>query len=349
MRPSEISRRRFLRRATGAAGGAALAAAALPHAVASAPPTATATDIVPLGRTGLRISRLGMGTGSIGGRIQRELGQDAFTRLLRHGYDRGLTYIDTADSYGTHGMVRQAIRGLPREKLFIQTKLPGLPEKPAEEIDRMLGELGVDHVDSLLVHCASTPGWDTERAAVIDAVRRAQEAGKARVIGVSCHSLPALTLATRLDWVQVHLVRVNPQGAYMDTPEPTWNAKSDDRNVGPVLERLRVMRARGRGVIGMKLIGNGDFQKPEDRERSIRFAMRPGLLDAAVIGFKSPAEIDEAIERANRALARTATGVAATARSQIDEPGRRARPTSQVRPPAARWIRAPAMSGTRRT
>ena len=109
-----------------------------------------------------------------------------------------------------------------------------------------------------------------------------------------------------MDWVDVNLVRINPQGAHIDTPVEKWDAKSDASYLPSVLEQIKVMRQNRHGVIGMKIIGNGDFTKPEDREKSIRFTMQSGLVDAVVIGFKSAAEIDEAILHINRALAQTA-------------------------------------------
>jgi len=263
----------------------------------------TATDQVKLGKTGLKISRLGLGAGSKGGSIQRALGQDGFNRLIRYAYDQGITYIDTADSYRTHEMVREAIKGLPREKLFIQSKMPGTPDNPLEVLDRYRKELGVEYIDSLLTHCTVTAAWDDERRRILDALEQAKENKIIRAHGVSCHSLPAVTLAAKLPWVDVNLVRINPQGAHMDTPAERWDAPSDASAVEPVIQQIKEMRKNGHGVIGMKIIGDGDFTKAEDREKSIRFTMQSGLVDAVVIGFKSPAEIDEAIERINRALA----------------------------------------------
>jgi predicted aldo/keto reductase-like oxidoreductase len=203
-------------------------------------------------------------------------------------------------------MVREAIKGLPREKLFIQSKMSGVPEKPLEVLDRFRKELGVDYIDSLLTHCGVTANWDDERRRVLDALDEAKDKKIILAHGISCHSLPALTRAAELDWVDVNLVRINPQGAYIDTPAETWDAKSDNSHLPGVLKQIKVMRENNHGVIGMKIIGNGDFTSPEDREKSIRFTMQSGLTDAVVIGFKSPAEIDEAIKRINSALAEVA-------------------------------------------
>jgi predicted aldo/keto reductase-like oxidoreductase len=301
MHRKEISRRQFIAKTAAVAGG--LVASPL---LAAATPKRTAVDLVPLGKTGIKLSRLGIGCGSNGGSIQRALGQDGFTRLIRYAYDQGITYIDTAQSYRTHEMIREAVKGLPREKLFIQSKMSGVPEKPLEVLDRFRKELGTDYIDSLLTHCTVTPKWDDERRRVLDALEEAKDKQIIRAHGVSCHSLPALKRSVEIDWTQVHLVRLNPQGAWVDTPRTdTWNAESNASHVAPVMEQMALMRKKGHGVIGMKLIGNGDFTDPADREKAIRFVMQSNLTDAVVIGFKSEAEIDEAIMRINNALAAT--------------------------------------------
>jgi predicted aldo/keto reductase-like oxidoreductase len=259
----------------------------------------TAADQVTLGKTGIKLSRLGIGTGSNSGEVQRSLGREGFNKLLRYAYDQGITYIDTAQNYHTHDWIRDAIKGLPREKLFIQTKMPDAPDKPLEVLDRYRKELGVDYLDSVLSHFAHTPDWPETRKRVLDALDEAKEKQIIRAKGVSCHGMPALLRATALDWVDVHLVRINPQGRHMD------GAGAFDHEVateGP-MKQIAAMRAKGRGMIGMKIIGNGEFTEPEDREKSIRYAMHCGMLDAVVIGFASTSQIDEAIERINRALA----------------------------------------------
>jgi predicted aldo/keto reductase-like oxidoreductase len=294
-----ITRREFIERSAAMAGGVLLAPLA-----ARAARKKTAVDLVPLGKTGLKPSRLGIGCGTTSGRVQQELGQEGFNKLIRYAYDQGITYIDIARSYRTHSMLGEAIKGLPREKLFILTKMGGNPEKPLDDIDAYRKTYSVDYIDCLLVHCTITPNWDDERKRVLDAMQEAKDKQIIRAHGVSCHSLPALQLAAQLDWVDVNLVRINPQGVLVDTPQSrSWNAESNAAHVPPVVEQIKRMREKGHGIIGMKIMGEGRFTNPEDREKSIRFAMQPGLLDCVTIGFKSPAEIDEAIKRMNSALA----------------------------------------------
>jgi predicted aldo/keto reductase-like oxidoreductase len=262
----------------------------------------TAVDQVTLGGTGIKLSRLGMGTGSANGHIQTGLGHEGFNSLVKYAYDQGITYFDCAQAYATFEWMAGAIKGLPREKLFIQSKVPGQPENVLEAIDHHRKIFDTDYVDSMLIHCMVKDDWTEEWKRVMDGFNQAKEKGWIRAKGVSCHSLPALRQATVTPWTEVHLVRVNPQGRRIDGPEQeTWNDRLHD--VFPVMAEIKAMRAKGRGIIGMKIIGNGEFVNAEDREKSIRFAMSRPELDAVVIGFKSRAEIDEAIQRMNRALA----------------------------------------------
>ncbi len=295
------SRRQFLKGSLATAGAAALGSrSALAEAAAPAPHR-TAVDQVTLGETGIRLSRLGMGTGSNSGQIQFDLGREGFNSLVRYAYDQGITWFDCSETYKTFEWMGGALKGLPREKVFLQSKIPGQPEDILKAIDRHRQVYDTDYLDSLLVHCMVKSGWTDAWKRILDGFDAAKDKGWIKSKGVSCHSLPALRTAVATPWVEVHLVRVNPQGWRMDGEEESvWN---DNRNeVSPVLAQLREMRAKGRGVMGMKIIGNGEFVKPEDRERSVRFAMSRPEIDAVVIGFKSRTEIDEGIRRINRAL-----------------------------------------------
>ncbi|MBP8261810.1 MAG: aldo/keto reductase [Verrucomicrobia bacterium] len=303
MQKQRMSRRDFLGQAALLTGAVSLGSGQA-RAASSDAPRRTAVDQVPLGRTGLRISRLGIGTGSNSGQVQFALGAEGFHRLIRYAYDRGITYIDAAQGYRTFEWIGGAIKGLPREKLFLQTKVPGKPANVLEAIDRHRKTFQTDYIDSLLIHCMVRGNWTEDMKRIMDGFEEAQQKQWIRLKGVSCHSLPALRAATESSWTQVHLVRVNPQAKHVDGDTESWNQPGNQ--IEPVLEQIRAMHAKGRGVIGMKIIGNGDFTQPEDREKSIRFAMACREIDAVVIGFKSPAEIDEAIERMNRALAGTA-------------------------------------------
>ena len=299
---SNYSRRQFLKRSALAAGALALAPDGMLRA--QAPAKRTAVDEVTLGKPGIKLSRLGMGTGSNSGRIQTDLGRDGFTKLVHYAYDQGIRYFDCAESYATFQWIADAIKGLPREKLFIQSKIGGRPADILAAIDRHRKVYNTDYVDSMLVHCMVSGSWTDDLKRAMDGYDQAKQNKWIRSKGVSCHSLPALRAAVASDWTEVHLVRINPQGRRMDGMEETmWSPTDPGHEVAPVLAELKSMRAKGRGVIGMKIIGDGQFVNPDDREKSIRFAMSRPELDAIVIGFKSTAEIDEAIGRMNSALA----------------------------------------------
>jgi predicted aldo/keto reductase-like oxidoreductase len=302
-RPSSgLTRREFIQTSSAAVAGAALLpklALAETLAPTATAPVRTATDQVTLGKTGIQLSRLGFGTGSNNGYAQTAGGKNAFVNLIHYAYDCGITYIDTAQAYRTFDLIADAIKGLPREKLFIQSKVDGRPADVLAVIDHHRKTFNTDYIDSLLIHCMTRGQWTDDWKRVMDAFDQAKEKKWIRAKGVSCHTLPALRAAVASDWTEVHLVRVNPQGSYTDRE---WNSWGDGGDIAPVMEQIKAMRAKGRGVIGMKICGNGTFTDPADREKSIRYAMSHREIDAVVIGFKRRQEIDEAIERLNRAL-----------------------------------------------
>ena len=263
----------------------------------------TATDLVALGRSKVKLCRLGMGTGTRGGKIQRELGREKFIKLIRYGIERGVTYIDTADNYrGMHEMIKPAIKGIDREKIQILCKIwLGRYQDPLKEIDRFRSEVGTDYFDVMLMHCARTPDWVEQNKRLRDLLDTAREKKIIRATGVSMHGLLPLRAAADTGWGDVRLVRVNHNGRHMDNLKNKWKEPGD---VSEVVKHIKKMHAAGKGIIGMKLIGEGDFKNPELRRKSIDFVIGLGCVNAVTIGFKSPAEIDEAITNINNALAK---------------------------------------------
>ena len=290
-----LTRREFL------AAGAAAAAWAGVGTAWTQEAKRTAVDLVPLGKTGIKMSRLGLGTGSQGGQVQRDLGQAGVERLVRYAYDQGIRYFDTADAYKIHGMLKPALQRLPREELFIQTKI-GIPDAKNVRacLDRFRSEMGIEYLDSVLIHCTMTADWPDQLKQMREDLSAAKDRQVIRAHGTSIHGLKSLSVAPDCDWIDVGLVRINPQGKHVDGPTGEFTEPGD---VPKALEQIRRLHAAGKGVIGMKIIGNGSFTSAEDREKSIQFVMGLDCVDAIVIGFGSPQEIDEAIERMNRALA----------------------------------------------
>jgi len=298
-----LSRRRFLQTSAAVTGAAVLGSNL---ALGADSTKRTAVDQVPLGKTGVLLSRLGIGTGSINGQQQHDLGKEGFASLIKYAHDQGITYIDTAERYMTFDWIGDCIKGIPREKLFIQSKVPGKPEDVLAQIDHHRKVLNTDYIDSLLIHCMVEPQWTDDWKRIMDGFNEAHEKKWIRVKGVSCHTLPALQAATKADWCQVHLVRVNPQGKTMDGPILPRDQRPPTFDINPVLKEIKTMHDAGRGVIGMKISGNGTFKDPAEREKSIRFAMNNRDIDAIVIGMTSRAQVDENIAMINRALAESA-------------------------------------------
>jgi hypothetical protein len=292
-----LTRRDFLRNAALAAGAVAVSDR-IPQAFAAGK---SATDWVTLGRSGVMVTRLAFGTGTFGGRVQRELGQEGFTRLVRHAYDRGIRFFETADAYqNMPGMLATALKGLPRDSYRLMTKFRLRDaENPRETIDRLRKDLNSEYVDIMLLHCVRSLNWPDELKRVRDELSEAKEKKILLAHGASCHGLLPLRAFPGNDWLDVALFRVNHNGTRMDS---LAGREDDEGDVNAAVEQIRKVHSQGTGVLGMKLIGEGRFSKPEDRDASIRFVMKLGVVDAVTIGYKNTAEIDEAIERINAHL-----------------------------------------------
>ena len=289
---SERSRREFLK------GTLAAGVVASHPRWADAATKRSATDWVTLGNSGVKVTRLAFGTGSWGGKVQRDLGQERFTRLVRHAYDRGIRFFETADAYSEmHEMLVIALRGLPRDSYRLMTKMRVRgDEEPKATIDRFRKELESEYFDILLLHCVRVPDWAAQYERLRDALSEAKDKKVIRAHGASCHGLlPLRAFPANTDWLDVALLRINPVGTRMDTLKQT---DTDDLgDVNEVVGHIARVRAKGTGVIGMKIIGEGLFKTPEERDASIRFVTKLGTVDSVTIGYKSEAEIDEAIAR----------------------------------------------------
>jgi predicted aldo/keto reductase-like oxidoreductase len=262
----------------------------------------SATDLVTLGKSGVQVTRLAFGTGTFSGRTQRELGQDQFTRLVRHAYDRGIRFFETADSYhGMPQMLAAALKGIPRDTYKLMTKYTTRDmENPRATIDRLRTDCGTEYVDILLLHCLRSPSWSGDLKRLQDEFSEAKSKKIIVAHGASVHGLPALRTFPGNDWLDIAMIRMNHKGVKMDTEQ--MRDTDDIGNVDEVVAHTKKVHAQGAGVISMKLAGEGAFTRAEDREAALKFTMSLGAVDSVTIGFKSPAEIDEAIDRMNRVL-----------------------------------------------
>ncbi|HVT99839.1 MAG TPA: aldo/keto reductase, partial [Acidobacteriaceae bacterium] len=285
---SSFSRRDFLK-ATAAAG----AAATLGNVSLSAE-TRRATDLVPLGKSGVKVGRLAFGTGSMSGAVQRELGQEGFNRLVRHAYDNGIRFFETADSYhDMHTMLGIALKGIPRDTYQLMTKVTTFDgTDPHQRIDELRKQINSDYFEVMLLHWQRGTEWPHETTGWQNAIEKAQDRKIVLARGASVHGLPALQQVPTFNWLQVAMIRCNHNGTRMDTPIADGPGRG---NVPEVVERIHAARAAGQGVISMKLVGEGAFGK-EDRQKAMRFAFQNAKVDAVTVGYKNTQEIDEAIE-----------------------------------------------------
>ena len=256
-------------------------------AIPALPRKFAASDLVVLGNTGIRTSRLAMGTGTVGyahHSNQTRLGVKGLSDLLLHGYDQGLRFFDAADSYGSHPHVAEALKRVPRDKVTVLTKSWARDAKEMRaDLDRFRRELGTDHRDIVLMHCLTEGDWTTRFRGAMDVLSEAKDKGIIRAHGCSCHSIEALRAAAASHWVEIDLVRINPIGSHMDADPNT------------VLSVVREMKSAGKAIVGMKILGQGDLRNRQDE--ALRYALGLGLLDAFTIGAESTAEQDDLVRR----------------------------------------------------
>ena len=291
-----FSRRGFLR--TSLAAGASVGLGATPLLAAQ---RRTATDSVTLGKSGVRVTRLAFGTGTFSGQVQRQLGQDGFNRLVRYAYDQGIRFYETAEAYGQmHQMLGVALEGIPRDSYQLMSKVTTREGvNPQAKFDELRRAARTEYFDVMLLHWQHTADWPEESKRWADGISEAQAKKIIVGRGASVHGLPALRAMPGDDWLQVAMIRVNHKGTCMDGESYDTDQPG---NVAEVVKHVQQVRSEGMGVVTMKLIGEGVFNHA-DRQAAMRFAFRNANVDCATIGYKTKAEIDEAIQNLNIALA----------------------------------------------
>ena len=258
---------------------------------------------VALGESGLKTTLLGFGTGVSGGNRSSYLArqdQDKSVAVLRHAYDRGIRMFDCADTYGTHGLMAGALKGMERDKLVLTSKIwtrggaiPE-PERPDADIvvDRFRKEMNTDYIDLVQIHCMVDSDWTDGERKQMDILEDLKAKGIVRAHGVSVHSLDAMKAAVADPWIDVLHARINPYGIAMDKPDPQ-----------EVVEVIHQLHAAGKGVIGMKLVGNGEYKNSGKKiDHTLRFVLGLGSVDMVIVGFENEKQVDNYLERMETAL-----------------------------------------------
>jgi len=260
-------------------------------------------QVVSLGRSGLRTTLIGIGTGVHAGNRSSALtrkGYDTAVGVIRHAYDRGIRFFDCADTYGSHPVVGQALKHIDREKVTICSKIWVLPggipeaERPGADavVERFRKELDTDYLDTVQIHCMIEPDWTDSQKRQMDILDNLKSKGIIRAHGVSVHSLEAMKKAVETPWVDVAHVRINPYGIAMDKPEPE-----------EVVKVISQLHQSGKGVIGMKLIGDGKYQDDSQKiDHALKFVLGLGVVDMMIVGFENTGQIDDYLNRTENAL-----------------------------------------------
>ncbi|MBI5384288.1 MAG: aldo/keto reductase [Verrucomicrobia bacterium] len=290
-----FSRRDFIRTSFAGAGLLATAPGLLG---AEGPATFRGTDIVTLGKTGIQVSRLAQGTGYNGynrSSAQTRAGKEAFDRLVGHSIDQGIRFMDMADLYGSHPFVKDVLRGKKRNQFALLTKLWPRKEKwvtpsggAKEEIDRFRKELDTDVIDVCLIHCMTDDKWATQYERIRDELSELKQRQVVRAVGVSCHDFGALKLAAGHPWVDVIFARVNHK---------CGKEYACDASVEEVSAVLKTARQNGKAVVGMKIFGAGKLVKPQEKDASLNYIFKNGLVDAITVGMCQPEEVDDTLQR----------------------------------------------------
>jgi aryl-alcohol dehydrogenase-like predicted oxidoreductase len=297
----QLTRRDFLKTSAGSASMLAASPALLGAFDASRSTSHAGNEVVSLGRTGIRVSRLAQGTGLNGANqssAHTRQGKAAFERLVRHSIDEGITFLDMADLYGSHPFLAEALRGVPRDELVLLSKL--WPRKEdwitpsggaKREVDRFRRELKTDHLDVCLIHCMLDENWPSEFERIRDELSGLKEKGDVGAVGVSCHDLGALKVAAAHPWVDVIFARINHKGG---------REYSCDASAEEVAAVLKAARRNGKAVVGMKIFGAGKLAAPEERDASLQYVLGNDLVDAITIGMMNPGEVDDTLARMAR-------------------------------------------------
>lgn len=284
-----MQRRNFMK-----AGAALMALENFPHHL-YAGTQKHAQDRIELGPAKVPVSRLAMGTGTNGtggsSNQTKKLGFKGVSELFRAAYDQGVFFWDSADQYGSHPHLKEALKTVPREKVTILSKTRATTAADMRsDLDRFRREIGTDYIDILLLHCMMDEDWDVRMKPVMEVISEAKEKGIIRTKGTSCHTLGALKTAAKSPWVEVDLARFNPVGAAMDDkPEVVAGV-------------LQEMRAAGKGIIGMKVLGAGKLRTKADE--ALQWHLAQGLTDCFTIGSESRAEFEDLLRKIPAASAR---------------------------------------------
>ncbi len=287
---TEFTRRNFIR--TGITG--AIVASGGLNCLMAEPTQAIQVDTVALGKTGLKVTRLAMGMGTNGWNHesnQTRIGLEKFKLMVKAGFDRGIRFLDTADTYGSHPFVKEAIKLKPREELTVMTKiwtenLAWHPLQPVDQIiERIRQELQTDYLDIVLLHCMTNARWTDEKRRFMDGLSEAKARGLIKKVGFSAHDFGALEAGVNHEWPEVVLARINNKEIRMDgAPDKVMNL-------------LEIAGSKGKGVLGMKIFGCGGLLKEEERMASLNYIVGSQKVHAMTIGFEDALQVHDAVER----------------------------------------------------
>ena len=288
---SLTNRREFIQHSLAVGAAAALPLNALPLNAAPAQ-VRRASDVILLGPEKIRVSRLAMGTGTFGSggssNQMRKLGANGLGDLFSAALDNGVFFWDLSDGYGSHAAARSAltVNKIPREKVTIQSKVYArTADQLRADLERFRKEMASDYIDIILLHGLRDEKWTETQKPMMDVLAEYKQKKIVRSHGISCHGIAAGELALKTPWCEIFQIPLNPGGEKMRMDGP----------IDVVVPLMAKMRAAGKGVITMKVLGEGRLRDRVDE--CLRFSYAKDVTDAITIGHESRDELTDIVAR----------------------------------------------------
>jgi predicted aldo/keto reductase-like oxidoreductase len=225
------------------------------------------------------VTRLGLGALPMGP-LQRTLSVADGARVVRAAVDHGITFIDTATLYGTYEHIARGLKGWTGT-VTLATKTHAKTDRALAEkhVETALRDLGRDHLDIMLCHCARNHFTEEEWGPTLEALLAARDKGLIRMVGLSSHSIAGVLDAVRHPEMDVVHPLINIQGMGII-----------DGGVEEMLAAIRQAHDAGMFVYAMKSLAGGNFVP--NREEALRFIFGAPGIDAAVVGMVTPLEVE---------------------------------------------------------
>ncbi len=241
--------------------------------------------VVMLGKTGLRVSALSIGTDYRHIYGLPEIGSP----ILRRGLELGVNFWDTSDDYGAYPSIKEALKYIDRSRVVIASKTFGTNgSEVRESLERSLLEMGVDYIDVYMFHGVDDPEGIRRRSSAIEAMLDAKRRGLIRAIGVSTHAVSVAREAAHVREMDVVLAVANRTGA-----------RIVEGTMAEMLDALRQLYEAGKGVYIMKPLGRGALSG--NVKEALTYVLTIPYVHSVSVGITNLKELEADVKIAEKA------------------------------------------------